>query len=82
VINYQEAQPVLGRNFANQSVHGLITYDTAVRAALYLPALLAGVWLGARSFKSADPETFRKYVLAILAVLAVITLIKSTVMLI
>jgi uncharacterized protein len=74
------ATDVIG--LANQSVHGLITKDTAFRAALYLPALLAGVWLGARSFKTADPETFRKYVLAILAVLAVITLIKSTVMLI
>lgn len=62
---------------ANQSMHGLITQDTAIRAAFYLPALLAGVWLGARSFKGTDPEKFRKYVLAILALLAVIIFIKS-----
>ena len=62
---------------ANQSTQGLITKETAIRAAFYLPALLAGVWLGARSFKGTDPEKFRKYVLAILASLAVIILIKS-----
>ena len=62
---------------ANLSVYGLITQATTIRAALYLPALLAGVWLGARSFKGTDPEKFRKYVLAILAVLAVIIFIKS-----
>ena len=62
---------------ANQSVHGLITWDTAVRALIFLPALLAGVWVGARSFKGTDPETFRKYVLGILAFLAVVILLKA-----
>lgn len=62
---------------ANQSVHGLITWDTAVRALMFLPALLAGVWVGARSFKGTDPETFRKYVLGILAFLAVVILLKA-----
>ncbi len=62
---------------ANQSVHGLITRETAIRAVVYLPALLAGVWVGARSFKGTDPEKFRKYVLAILAVLAVVTMVKA-----
>ncbi len=62
---------------ANQSVHGLITQETAIRAALYLPPLVAGVWLGARSFKGTDPEKFRKYVLVILASLAIIIFIKS-----
>jgi uncharacterized protein len=62
---------------ANQSVHGLITWATVVQAAVYLPALLAGVWLGARSFKGADPQTFRKYVLGILAILAVIIFVKA-----
>jgi uncharacterized protein len=62
---------------ANQSVHGLITQGTALRAVLYLPALLAGIWVGARAFKGADPHIFRKYVLLILAVLALIILIKA-----
>lgn len=64
---------------ANQSVHGLISWATVVQAALYLPALLAGVWIGARSFKGTDPDTFRKYVLGILAVLAVIIFVKAVV---
>ena len=71
------ATDVIG--LANQSVHGLITWDTAVRAATYLPALLAGVWVGARSFKGTDPETFRKYVLGILGMLAVIIFVKAVI---
>jgi uncharacterized protein len=69
------ATDVIG--LANQSVHGLITWATAVQAAMYLPALLTGVWIGARSFKGTNPETFRKYVLEILAVLAVIIFVKA-----
>ena len=57
------ALPLLARE-------GLLTYDAAVRALIFLPALVAGVWFGARSFKSADPQTFRSIVLLILALLA------------
>ena len=71
------ATDVIG--LANQSVHGLIKWATVVQAAVYLPALLAGVWIGARSFKGTDPDTFRKYVLGILAVLAVIIFAKAVV---
>jgi uncharacterized protein len=56
---------------ANQSVHGLITTDALLRAVYLLPPLLAGVWLGARSFKGTDPESFRKVVLGLLALMAV-----------
>jgi uncharacterized protein len=69
------ATDVIG--LANQSVHGLITWATVVQAAVYLPALLAGVWIGTRSFKGTDPETFRKYVLGILAFLAAIIFVKA-----
>ena len=62
---------------ANQSVHGLITRDTIFRAAFYLPALIAGVWLGTRGFKNVDQAVFRTSVLLILAGLAVITMIKA-----
>jgi uncharacterized protein len=62
---------------ANQSVHGLITWDGFWRALMFLPALLVGVWVGARSFKGTDPETFRKYVLAILACLSVMIMVKA-----
>jgi uncharacterized protein len=62
---------------ANQSVHGLITWDGFVRALTFLPALLIGVWVGARSFKGTNPETFRKYVLGILAFLSVLIMAKA-----
>jgi uncharacterized protein len=62
------ATDVIG--LANQSVHGLVTWEASWRALTYLPALLAGVWIGARSFKGTNPETFRKAVLVLLAVLA------------
>lgn len=52
---------------------GLITWATFVRALVFLPALVVGVWLGARSFKSADPAVFRRWVLVILAVLSIMT---------
>jgi uncharacterized protein len=62
---------------ANQSAYGLVTAAAAWRAVLFLPALLAGVWLGARMFKTADPEVFRKIVLLILVILALATLAKA-----
>jgi uncharacterized protein len=69
------ATDVIG--LANQSAQGLITWATVVQAAVYLPALLAGVWIGARSFKGTDQIKFRKIVLIVLALLAIIILIKA-----
>jgi uncharacterized protein len=57
----------------NQAVQGLLSWD----AVSFLPPLLLGVWIGNSSFKSANPETFRKAVLALLAVLAVIIGLKA-----
>jgi uncharacterized protein len=59
------------------SRENLVTTDVLLRTLTFLPALLAGVWLGARSFKNADPIVFRKWVLAILTVLAIITAAKG-----
>jgi uncharacterized protein len=69
------ATDVIG--LGNQSVQGLVTWEAAWRALTYLPALLAGVWIGARSFKGTDPEMFRKAVLVLLAVLAVMISVKA-----
>jgi uncharacterized membrane protein YfcA len=60
------AVPLLARE-------GLITSETIVRALMFLPALIGGVWVGARSFRGVDPAVFRKWVLAILALLSVVT---------
>ncbi len=57
---------------ANLSVYGLITRDAILKAAIFLPALIAGVWIGACGFKSVDEKLFRRIVLVILALLAVI----------
>jgi uncharacterized protein len=61
----------------NQAVQGLLSWDAVWRAAAFLPPLLLGVWIGNSSFKSANPETFRKAVLVLLAVLAVIIGLKA-----
>lgn len=64
------ALPLLARE-------GLLTTDTVLRALIFLPALVAGIWVGARSFKGADPAVFRKWVLALLGLLAVISSAKG-----
>jgi uncharacterized membrane protein YfcA len=56
---------------------GLVTSAAAYRAVTFVLPLAVGVWLGARSFKTADPVMFRKIVLALLAVLAVLSAAKS-----
>jgi uncharacterized membrane protein YfcA len=48
-------------------------------AVIFLPALILGNWIGARGFKSTDPTTFRKWVLILLAVLAVLSAAKGIV---
>ena len=60
--------------FTNEN---LVTADIMIRTLIFLPALIAGVWLGARSFKNADPAVFRKWVLALLGLLAVISAAKG-----
>jgi uncharacterized protein len=62
---------------ANQSVHGLVTRDAMLRAASFLPFLITGVWIGQRQFLTIDQGMFRKGVLALLALLAVMILVKA-----
>jgi len=57
---------------------GLVTMDAVYRALIFLVPLTAGVWIGARSFKTADPVKFRRMILVLLAVLAIIIAIKGT----
>jgi uncharacterized membrane protein YfcA len=52
---------------------GLVTAESFWRFLMLLPPLLAGQWVGARSFKSADPKAFRLWVLRLLAMLALLT---------
>jgi hypothetical protein len=58
---------------------GLVTRDAALRAIIFLIPLVAGISIGARSFRTADPESFRKWVLVILSVLAVVTAVLGVI---
>ncbi len=62
---------------AFQSAEGLVTRAALFRALIFLPALVAGVWVGARSFKGTAPAKYRNWVLLILALLAVLTAAKG-----
>ncbi len=71
LIAYFLGTDVIGLAFLAEAE--LATRATLWRFLTFLPPLLAGVWLGARSFKRADPESFRRWVLRILLLLAVLT---------
>jgi uncharacterized membrane protein YfcA len=60
-----------------QAWGGLITRTTLWRAALFLPPLGAGVWLGNRSFKRADPAAVRGWVLRLLMLLALLAGVRA-----
>ena len=53
---------------------GLIGTPQLWLALAFLPALLAGNWLGARGFRGTEPEAFRRWILWILMLLALMTL--------
>jgi hypothetical protein len=56
---------------------GLIPPGTVLLAAVALPVVLAGQWLGRRVFLRATPARYRRVALAFLAVLAAITAARA-----
>jgi len=56
---------------------GMITRDTLVATALGLPLMVAGVALGSRRFLNANPKGFRRFAIGLLAVLALLGLLRS-----
>ena len=60
--------------FATQ---GIVTTQSFVQAAVWLPALLAGVWIGAHGFRRMDEAAFRRWVLVILIALALLGIGKA-----
>jgi uncharacterized membrane protein YfcA len=52
---------------------GLVGREQLALALVFLPALAAGVWIGARGFRHADPDAFRRWTLWLLMLLAVLT---------
>ena len=75
LIAYFLATDAIG--LANLSVRELLTREAVIKATLLLPALLAGVWVGARAFKSVDEAAFRKIMLIIMVVLAIVGAAKA-----
>ena len=61
-----------------QGWNGLLNLAVLWRAIAFLPALFAGIWLGNRSFKGADPAVFRRWVLRLLMLLALLTGAQAT----
>jgi uncharacterized membrane protein YfcA len=53
---------------------GLIGTTQLWLALAFLPAVLAGNWLGARGFHGVEQTTFRRWVLWLLVLLALLTL--------
>jgi uncharacterized membrane protein YfcA len=60
-----------------QGWSGLLGMATLWRAVLFLPALIGGLWLGNRGFMRADPVEFRRWVLRLLMLLAVLSGAKA-----
>jgi uncharacterized protein len=77
LIAYFLMTDVIGLTFLSRE--GLITWPTLYMAVIFLPALILGNWIGARGFASTNPATFRKGVLILLAVLAVLSAAKGIV---
>lgn len=75
LIAYFLMTDLIGLAFLSREA--LITWDTFYLALVFLPALILGNWIGARSFKSADAAAFRRWVLILLAVLAVLSAAKG-----
>ncbi len=57
--------------------HGLVTWDTLYAAALSIPIVVLGIWLGGRHFLRTDPRDFRRFAIFLLAGLAAMGLLKS-----
>lgn len=58
---------------------GMISWDTLWASLATLPMVFLGNWLGGRHFFNTDPQDFRKFAIGLLAILAVMGLIKAVV---
>jgi uncharacterized membrane protein YfcA len=56
---------------------GLVSWDTALAAAMAFPLLGLGVWLGGRRFLAASPTTFRRFAVLLLLALSLLGLIRA-----
>ena len=56
---------------------GLVSLDTVVATAIFLPFMALGVWYGSQRFRAAAPEDFRRYALLLLTVLGLAGVVRS-----
>ena len=75
IIAFFLATDAIGLVFLGRE--GLVTQESLLRALIFLPALVAGIWLGAHSFKRSDQALFRRWVLRLLALLALLTVAEG-----
>lgn len=55
----------------------LLGRETLLWALAMAPAMLAGIWVGQRSFAGVSPQQFRRHVLNLLVVIALLTLVRA-----
>ncbi len=58
-------------------IGGLVERETALTAALLIPFLLAGVFLGERAFRGTSPERFRQVVLWLLVLTGIVGSVRA-----
>lgn len=75
LIAYFLGTDLLGLGF--MLPQGLVGGEQVGQALLFLPALVSGVWLGSRSFRTVDPATFRRWTLWVLVGLSVLTAVNG-----
>ncbi len=59
--------------------HGMVSMDTLWASLMTLPMVFLGNWAGGRHFLNTDPQDFRKFAIGLLALLALLGLIKSVI---
>lgn len=57
--------------------HGLVTRDTFIVTLAAAPLIVVGAWAGGRHFLRTDPQDFRRFAIGLLAVLAMLGLVKA-----
>ncbi len=56
---------------------GMVSRDTFITAVLAAPLMILGLWLGGRHFLRTGPQEFRRFAIVLLALLAVLGLMKA-----
>jgi len=66
---------ILGRSATASTP--LLGAETLRWVGLLAPAMFAGIWIGRRSFRSADPGSYRAFVLNLLIVISGLGVLRS-----